>query len=253
MGRIDRSPSPEGPRIAAKESGPGPAKYYLPGTCGHKEHDCTKQRHPAFSFGKKHTHHHAYVSSPGPAYFVDPGVTRFGKKGSPIYSLYGRPKKSAIFVTPGPDAYQAEKTPLLKERRPPAFSFGLRTKTSIKDDNPSPNAYLLPALLGTNVVGKSSNPAYSMTGRSKNGSFDEDLQKTPGPGSYKMIEPSLYMKRDPAYSLAGRFEVIVDKSVKPGPGAYYPEKVVKNKREYPKFSFGIKHSPYMAAMVDPVQ
>lgn len=41
-----------------------------------------------------------------------------------------------------------------------------------------------------------------------------------------MIEPSLYMKRDPAYSLAGRFEVIVDKSVKPGPGAYYPEKVI---------------------------
>ena len=27
------------------------------------------------------------------------------------------------------------------------------------------------------------------------------------------------------FSLAGRFEVIVDKSVKPGPGAYYPEKV----------------------------
>ena len=41
-----------------------------------------------------------------------------------------------------------------------------------------------------------------------------------------MIEPSLYMKRDPAYSLAGRFEVIVDKSVKPGPGVYYPEKVI---------------------------
>ena len=49
--------------------------------------------------------------------------------------------------------------------------------------------------------------------------------QTPGPGSYKMIVPSVYMNRDPAYSLAGRFEVIVDKSVKPGPGAYYPEKV----------------------------
>ena len=36
---------------------------------------------------------------------------------------------------------------------------------------------MLPSLLGTNVVGKNSNPAYSMTGRSKNGSFDEDLQK----------------------------------------------------------------------------
>ena len=82
-----------------------------------------------------------------------------------------------MFVNDYLDAYHAEKTPLLKERRPPAFSFGLRTKTSIKDDNPSPNAYLLPSLLGTNVIGKSSNPAYSMTGRSKNGSFDEDLQK----------------------------------------------------------------------------
>jgi len=49
--------------------------------------------------------------------------------------------------------------------------------------------------------------------------------QTPGPGSYKTIVPSLYMRRDPAYSLAGRFELIVDKSVKPGPGAYYPEKV----------------------------
>ena len=82
-----------------------------------------------------------------------------------------------MFVNYYLDAYHAEKTPLLKERRPPAFSFGLRTKTNIKDDNPSPNAYLLPSLLGTNVIGKSSNPAYSMTGRSMNGSFDEDLQK----------------------------------------------------------------------------
>lgn len=51
------------------------------------------------------------------------------------------------------------------------------------------------------------------------------ILQTPGPGSYKMVEPSMYMKRDPAFSLAGRFEVIGDKSVKPGPGAYYPEKV----------------------------
>jgi len=41
-----------------------------------------------------------------------------------------------------------------------------------------------------------------------------------------MVETSIYMKKDPAYSLAGRFEVIVDKSVKPGPGVYYPEKVM---------------------------
>ena len=39
--------------IAAKLRGPGPAKYKLPGTTGFKNHDGTKKKMPAFSFGKR--------------------------------------------------------------------------------------------------------------------------------------------------------------------------------------------------------
>ena len=43
----------EGPVIAAKLKGPGPAKYKLPGTTGYRDHDVTKKKMPAFSFGKR--------------------------------------------------------------------------------------------------------------------------------------------------------------------------------------------------------
>ena len=41
------------PVIAAKLRGPGPAKYRLPGTVGSKDHDPTKHKDPAFSFGMR--------------------------------------------------------------------------------------------------------------------------------------------------------------------------------------------------------
>lgn len=40
-----------------------------------------------------------------------------------------------------------------------------------------PAAYMLPSVLGPKIVNRSSAPNYSMTGRSKIGSFHEDLQK----------------------------------------------------------------------------
>lgn len=42
-----------GPMIHARMTGPGPAKYKLPGTTGYMDHDGTKKKMPAFSFGKK--------------------------------------------------------------------------------------------------------------------------------------------------------------------------------------------------------
>ena len=41
------------PEIAAKIRGPGPAKYGLPATVGHRGHDPTKKRLPAFTFGTR--------------------------------------------------------------------------------------------------------------------------------------------------------------------------------------------------------
>ena len=47
------------PRLACMERGPGPVKYYLPGTCGD---DPTKNIKPAYSLGNKHKQHSVYKS-----------------------------------------------------------------------------------------------------------------------------------------------------------------------------------------------
>ena len=49
----------------------------------------------------------------------------------------------------------------------------------------APNAYGLPGMLGKTVQSmKKQAPMFTITGRSKHGGFDEDLQRTPGPGKY---------------------------------------------------------------------
>ena len=72
------------------------------------------------------------------------------------------------------------------------------------DTTPSPNSYSLPQLLGNKVPCKHASAAFSMTGRSKTGSFAEDLAKTPGPGHYKILDPNVVKRRGPAYSILGR-------------------------------------------------
>ena len=98
--------APTRPRrsIAAMDSGPGPSKYLLPGTCGHLGHDLRKKKSPAFSFGTKNKSRESMAStSPGPAcYFVPSTVVRMGKEGLPAYSLYSRPKDGNSFETPSP-------------------------------------------------------------------------------------------------------------------------------------------------------
>ena len=85
---------------------------------------------------------------------------------------------------------------------PPAYSFGSRHKAYGLDKTPGrmvtfsnectrslslvagPNTYVLPGMLGKTVESaKKQAPMHSLTGRSKHGGFDEDLQRTPGPGT----------------------------------------------------------------------
>ena len=72
------------------------------------------------------------------------------------------------------------------------------------DTTPAPNSYSLPTLLGAKIPDKPASAAFSMTGRSKTGSFAEDLAKTPGPGHYRILEPSVTKRKAPAYSILGR-------------------------------------------------
>ncbi|KAG9340026.1 hypothetical protein JZ751_022137 [Albula glossodonta] len=222
-----RPHKPRGP-IAALYSSPGP-KYALPGNTGRESHDPRKAKAPAFSFGIRRTQSLS-DASPGPSYLVPSSVTRKGPTGQPAYSLYGKyaPEKS------GKSAYFGH----------PAYSMSPRTKGFTNAVSPGPAAYTLPAVLGTKSVNKPSAPNFSLTGRSKVGSFHEDLQKTPGPGTYKIVEPAAYKYKPPRYSMIGRNIMPGDLTQKPGPGAYQPERVTFTRRKSPSFSFGIRHSEF---------
>lgn len=230
--------------IAAMMRGPGPAKYGLPSCLGHNEHDLSKSKSPAFSFGRR-LHTSTSNDSPGPSYMVPARMTRRGGDGAPAYSLHGRPGMAKPLCTPAPGHYAPERS---SERynKASGYSFGMRTKTFTHDSTPSPSAYTIPSYVGSGA--RSSAPAYSMTGRSKIGSFHEDLRRTPGPGSYKTIVPSVYKYKCPAYSMNGRNYLPSDATQKPGPGTYKPEKVIVHRAIAPKFSFGVRHSEYMALM-----
>ncbi len=48
---------------------------------------------------------------------------------------------------------------------------------------------------------------------------------TPAPGAYEASNTNAYKHKNPAYSLSTRYNVPTDHTMKPGPGAYTPEKV----------------------------
>ncbi|XP_071792116.1 ciliary microtubule associated protein 1A-like [Asterias amurensis] len=234
--------------IAAMYNGPGPGQYLLPGGTGTMRSDPRKKQLPAYSFG---TRHREYTDdcSPGPRYLIDSRLTRTGKSGDPHYSVYSRPRDVRVFSTPGPGRYSPEKAGQNAYRKAASYSFGARTKGSKHDKSPAPNNYSLPSILGGKSSAVNSAPNYSMTGRSKIGAVDEDLSKTPGPGTYRVVEPSIYKKRDPLYSMTGRNTMPSDSTQKPGPGGHCPEKVIINKPQAPKFSFGVRHSEYTTPMI----
>jgi len=234
--------------IAAMYNGPGPGQYLLPGGTGTHRCDPRKRMFPAYSFGSRHVGL-TDDCSPGPRYLTNPRINRHGMAGEPHYSLYSRPKDPKVFSTPGPGRYSPEKAGQTAYYKAASYSFGARTKGSKHDKSPAPNNYSLPSILGGKSIAVTSAPNYSMTGRSKIGACDEDLSKTPGPGTYKVVEPSVYKKKDPLYSMTGRNQLPSDSTLKPGPGAHSPEKVIINKDQAPKFSFGIKHSEYTTPLI----
>lgn len=243
---------PRGP-IAAMYSSPGPC-YGLPGLVGQKNHDSRSVHYkgPAWAFGIRHGKFRDDCS-PGPAYFPDAKIYRDGKDGTPHYSLYSRQPDLNAFKPPGPGAYSPERSGPAAKAMPPAYSFGTRHKQRRTDQTPAANRYTLPGMLGSTVQsGKRQAPVISMRGRSKIGGFSEDLAHTPGPAKYNTVEPSIYKDRPPGYSMTSRNVMTGDNTTKPGPGAHSPENVYINKRQYPKVTFGMRHSQYMCPLiVDP--
>ena len=49
--------------------------------------------------------------------------------------------------------------------------------------------------------------------------------QTPAPGTYRVVDPKVYLKGTPVYTQKGRAFPPGDRTIKPGPGAHSPEKV----------------------------
>lgn len=235
--------------IAAMLKGPGPAKYGLPGTTGALNHDATRKKMPAFSFGKRFKANYESCS-PGPSYMVPQFVTRNGKANAPAYSLYSRQPEKENKCTPAPGMYSPEKYPLPNAKQAPSYSFKGRFLDQRLEKSPAPNTYALPTLISTGGAVKKKAPSYSICGRPKIGAYYEDLQKTPGPGTYRVTNPNVLRSKGPAYSIKGRHDPIQDKVIVPGPGAYQPENVFINKKSAPQFSFGVRHTDFITMVQD---
>lgn len=227
---------------------PGPGRYFLPSTVGFTNHDATKRVQPAYSFGSSLSHKDK-KDSPGPAYFVNPYMTRFGKDGTPSYSMLGRQQEINSFKTPHPGAYKPEQVHPQGERIAPRYSMGFRTRYRKTDQNPAPNKYLLPAVMGPTQPNKLSAASYSMIARSSVGCYLEDLAQAPGPGHTQKVHPDVYMMKAPHYSLGSRSYMPTDSVKKPGPGAYHPENVRINRLLPPQYSLGIRHSEYVCPLI----
>ncbi|MFT7818800.1 hypothetical protein Z043-107073, partial [Arapaima gigas] len=236
------------PPIAARQQGPGPGRYSLPTTVGVVNHDFTKPSSPAYSFHSKMSSSMYFIdSSPGPRYHIDGKMTRFGRDSVPAFTILGRPRGSArTFQTPGPGAYSPEAAPPLNsQRRSPSFTIGSRTRYRPVDTAPAPNRYTLPSLMGSQVPNKPTSACYTMAGRCRS----DDLAQTPGPGKYDRPDPSVYLPRQPAYSMLGRHRRPRGVSQMPGPGAYSPERVMSHKQRPPSYSLGIRHSEFVMPLV----
>jgi hypothetical protein len=83
-------------------------------------------------------------------------------------------------------------------------------------------------------------PSYSLGSRPA----DAKIYVTPAPGAYESCDTNQYKGKSPAFSLRTRYVIPSDVAMKPGPGAYTPEKT-DTKTAPPQYSFGTRHSKYM--------
>ncbi|XP_049984382.1 ciliary microtubule associated protein 1B isoform X4 [Alexandromys fortis] len=234
---------PRGP-IAALHRGPGP-KYKLPPNTGYILHDPSRPCAPAFTFGSRLPSQHT-TCGPGPSHLVPARMTVRGIDGTPAFSIYGRLRHTAPVLTPGPGRYFPERAGNATYPSAPRHTMASRNWGILsKQQTPGPASYTVPSLLGPRVIGKVSAPTYSIYGRSAVGSCFEDLSKTPGPCAYHVVNPGVYKTRAPQFTMLARTSPPQESTPTPGPATYS----VEEHRKPRGWSFGIKHSDYLAPMI----
>ncbi|XP_026243635.2 protein CIMAP1C [Urocitellus parryii] len=238
------------PIIMAMIKGPGPTKYLRPSCTGYVDHDTSMFQEPAFTLHRRHSEKWITdICSPGPCYFLDPKITRFGMSSCPQVPMEERISNLRLCPNPSPCHYNLEKICPPGERRAPQFAFGYRCPFRVLDPNPAPNQYQLPVSLGPNNPVQRAAPCYSLNSSNKNWFYKEDVARGPGPAMHARPEPSIYQNRSPIYSMARRFAYPLDHTLRPGPGSHNVQEVTVHKPRMPSFTMGVKHSPNLCPLV----
>ncbi len=151
------------------------------------------------------------------SFFLRPSKGTFpiilGKDEPVAPTLHIKPKDPKSFLTPAPGAYNPDAADKDVKLSAPKYSFGIKTKDGKPREVPAPNAY---------TISKTKDaPSYSLASRPK----DAKKYVTPSPGAYESCDTNQYRQKAPSFSLSTRYNVPSDTSLKPGPGAYMPEKV----------------------------
>uniref|UniRef100_A0A4W2C540 Uncharacterized protein n=1 Tax=Bos indicus x Bos taurus TaxID=30522 RepID=A0A4W2C540_BOBOX len=97
------------PVVLAMLKGPGPAKYLRPSCTGYIDHDVSMFQEPAYTLHAWHPEKRIMdIRSPGPCYFLDPKITRFGMASCPqvpmaehISNLRTPGNEDILFSPPG--------------------------------------------------------------------------------------------------------------------------------------------------------
>ncbi|CAI9718869.1 Hypothetical predicted protein [Octopus vulgaris] len=237
---------PRGP-VSAMFSSPGPI-YSLPPLVGYDKHDTrsTYLKAPAYQIGKR-TDFIQQTVTPGPKYnFQHLPVYRDGKLGQAHAYIFGKAKDFKPFDVPGPAAYHIDSGIASSYPAPPKYTFGRTVEGNTNDQTPAANAYTLPPVLSrTYESNKTQPPAYSIGSSTRDAGLG--YSHTPGPNSYKTVHTSVYLNRPPAYSILKRNQPLSASTTIPGPAAHYEElQWMRPKRTAAAYSFGIRHSPYVA-------
>uniref|UniRef100_A0A8C4WDT1 Ciliary microtubule associated protein 1C n=1 Tax=Gopherus evgoodei TaxID=1825980 RepID=A0A8C4WDT1_9SAUR len=221
---------------------PGAGKYGRQPCTGIRNHDFTMFAEPAYTMRIKHTE-----KSDTGACFIDPHLSRFGWWKPSSFRIQNASWISGLMSTPAPNEYHTEKVHPQGEPYAPAYSLADRTRYRENDPNPAPNAYTLPGTLGPRLPIKPSAPCYSMASKMDMQRNAEMLARVPGPASFVVPEPNVYLNRQPAYSMWRKYKFIRDST--PGPADYKTSRVTIIKPRAPDFSLGIRHSEYLTPLV----
>ncbi|CAG9858776.1 unnamed protein product [Phyllotreta striolata] len=220
-----------------RHAGPGPAKYLLPPAIGFPGHDFTKKRNPCYSMGLRLKTGTRPIG-PGPAYGTM-NMTRRGIYSCPAYSMQLKTKELTKFRTPGAGTYATEQIPPMMHTRPPEYSLRFRHNPPKPTITPGPGKYAAPTCIGPKVPDKMSKAAYSMSFKH----YLRDLERSPGPANYPLVDVRLFKLRSPDYSCPTKVFPPLPKSVSPGP-KYFP-----TLPEVPGYFIGLRtdNDPYITA------